>query len=694
MASSNPFVFVDAEKARDAITAQQQKQISDMYQKWADDIAAKADWYGQKTTASAPLSRLQMLELEKQLREAGKEMSNQMYQNYKQNIYSVADAVVGANNSWMSSLGFNLQGLDAAFSHVPMQTVNTLITGQLYEGGWNLSSAIWSANEKIQGDLYAIMAQGLAENTPLKDIVAKMSQYVQPGARNSKSYIRDAQGHRAFPKSADYNAQRLGKTLLQHSYQQALVATTKDNPFILKYQWISGPTACDLCNDRNGQLYDKNELPLDHPNGNCAMWPVMDDNIIDKLADWVNDPDGTYPEIDAFANKLGGYTPNPAPKTAEEWVNKWGNSQKSWGNWYDHLSATAKAEAKALKDQSGLTWTQWYEKHVYNGQTPIVNGKLVKAPKETLSALQKDWFAKAGYSNGQFPKDFTEFAHKLTYAQQSELLKLAGGSWSDAHPFQKMEAYFNQYLMANPQQQKAMQAALKAAQKKVSQGTGGMLLSTEEYLQLARNNPNVAKMLEYENDVFKALFSSGDVSALTRYTGSSYTEINGYLRDIAKGMSEEAARAKWGSSIADCARACEQALNKTTLGQDLVLRRGTDVGDLAGLFMNGDFSSDKRSLYGKTAEELNAMFAGKIGEYAGFTSTSSQWDRGFSGDVEIVFMAPKDAKAASIMNISQYGTSEGETLLNAGTKVKCERIETSDGHFGSDIRVFLTIITK
>ena len=99
-----------------------------------------------------------------------------------------------------------------------------------------------------------------------------------------------------------------------------------------------------------------------------------------------------------------------------------------------------------------------------------------------------------------------------------------------------------------------------------------------------------------------------------------------------------------------------------------------------------------RKLRDMSISELNDMFQGSLGTYHGFTSTSSLWDRGFSGNVEVVFYAPQGTAASSIMKISQFGTSEGETLLNAGTTVRVLRIEESDGHKGSDIRVFMEII--
>lgn len=217
--------------------------------------------------------------------------------------------------------------------------------------------------------------------------------------------------------------------------------------------------------------------------------------------------------------------------------------------------------------------------------------------------------------------------------------------------------------------------------------------TTKDWLNAAKKNPNTNGMLKLEENSFKK-FTEKQVDSLVTYTGGDYERMNNYLRYKAAGMTESEAIAKSGinSRLIEDVNNCKNALAKTKLEQDLVLRRGTDVGDLAGLFMKGDFNDNKSMLRTKSAEKLNEMFQGSVGEYAGFTSTSSQWDKGFRGKVECVIYAPKGTEAASIMNISQFGTAEGETLLNAGTKVVCEKIEKSDGHKGSDIRVFLRII--
>ena len=298
-------IFKDAEAAKAAIMASQQKEIAKLYEDWADEIGERAKYYSHKSTASAPVSERYYRELQKQLRQTSQEVSNEIYKKIKSNIYTVADAVVSDNVKWLESFGFSSDGLNAAFSYVPHEIVQNLVTGQIYDSGWSLSSRIWGDNEQTLKDIYQVMAKGLAENKPIYEIAKDLESYVRPSAKLPWN-LRMADGKKIYKKQVDYNAQRLARTLVQHGYQQSFIATTQKNPFITEYIWRSnGSRACDLCKARDGVHYKKTELPMDHPNGMCTMEPVVAEDMIDQLADWFNSPDGTYPEIDAFAGNFG-----------------------------------------------------------------------------------------------------------------------------------------------------------------------------------------------------------------------------------------------------------------------------------------------------------------------------------------------------------------------------------------------------
>lgn len=302
-------IFKDAEAAKAAIIASQQKEIAKLYEDWADEIGERAKYYSHKSNVSAPVSERYYKELQKQLRATSRQVSNEVYKKIKGNIYLISDAVVKDNIDWLASFGFSMEGLNAAFSYVPAEIVRSLITGQVYESGWSLSQRIWSDNEKTLKDIYQVMAKGLAENKPIYEIAKDLEAYVRPGVRLPWN-LTALDGVRIFKKQVDYNAQRLARTLVQHGYQQSFVAVTKNNPFITEYVWRSdGSRVCELCKARDGQHYKKDELPLDHPNGMCTMEPVVVKNMVDQLAGWFNSPDGTYPEIDAFAKNFG-YSPD------------------------------------------------------------------------------------------------------------------------------------------------------------------------------------------------------------------------------------------------------------------------------------------------------------------------------------------------------------------------------------------------
>lgn len=680
--SANPVLFKDAEEVRDSVTALQKRQISALYEKWAEEIAKKAQQYAGKQTASAALMQQQLDDLKKALKKAGEKTTNEVINNIQTNMYTTANAVVESNAEWLSSLGFSSKGIDVAFGNVPTDVVQNIVTGNVYKGGWNLSSAIWGSNEQTLKDAYEVVAAGVAQNMPVYDIAKLLEQYVSPSAKKPWNLVA-ADGKPIYKKKADYNAQRLARTLVQHTYQQSFQAVTKENPFVHDYIWrANGSRVCELCKERDGKHFEKGKMPLDHPNGMCTMVPNMDslDDISNQLAKWVKSPEGKYPGIDNFAKKLG-----------------------------------------------------------YNA-----SGSQAFTPE------QKKYLEPYGFGPGNMPKDFDDWSHKVSNDHAAEILESMGTSWADPHPYQKLMEYYNKHLVGDvPKSPAAAGAISTGADFAAKYGTSSGAKFNYWYSKLSPDAKAVAKQLKdksgqtwqqwYEANVYKpkagaankkpgaqpnrdpsvvdiggwigkakrqteshmlsteaenfAKMTSAQSNGIAKCTGSAYRKMNGYLRYRAGGMSHEDALA--AARLTDTTY--EQMLNaidglKTVASkEEFVLRRGTDLGDLAGL-MQGDFGKNRDRLEGMSVDELNNMFAGHVGTYAGFTSTSSLWDRGFSNEVEVVLRAPVGTQGSSIMSISQFGTGEGEFLLNAGTRVRVIKVEKSDGHAGSSIRVYMDII--
>lgn len=650
-------IFKDAEAAKAAIMASQQKEIAKLYEDWADEIGERAKYYSHKSTASAPVSERYYRELQKQLRQTSQEVSNEVYKKIKSNIYTVADAVVSDNVKWLESFGFSSAGLNAAFSYVPHEIVQNLVTGQIYDSGWSLSSRIWGDNEQTLKDIYQVMAKGLAENKPIYEIAKDLESYVRPSAKLPWN-LRMADGKKIYKKQVDYNAQRLARTLVQHGYQQSFIATTQKNPFITEYIWRSnGSRVCDLCKARDGVHYKKTELPMDHPNGMCTMEPVVADDMIDQLADWFNSPDGTYPEIDAFAGNFGYQASKTG--TVQDFIAKYGMSSKSPSSWFNSLTQIQKAEAKALKDQSGLTWNEWYEKNIYNGDGSNLGGKK---KIQAFSDVQEKYLKPYGFTKDKMPYDFDDWSHKVSYEQASEILKSMGTSWSDPHPYQQLMKFYNQHLTDKNFVMKTATTTKKVASTTKTVGTQ---FDSAVWRETMRKQ-NLRTMETWCDD-WLATLTGTQKSAVVSYTGSAYEAMNDYLR--ANGAYDASDRTK------QLIKQCQAALKKASLPEEVIVRRGSGYNMLKELGL--DISeANKDKLVGGIVQDL------------GFLSTSPDPSGGFSSGIEYVIKIPEGSQAMYVAPISQFH-SERELLVNCGGKFMVDDVEFDS--YGDVKRIYMTL---
>ena len=443
-------IFKDAEKARDSILKSQQKEIEKLYLEWADEIGKKAEELSHKNTPSALVQERQLKELKKQLEESSKKVANEVYSKIKSNMYKASDAVVGCNAEWMKSLGFDENAANVMFTNVPDSTVRNLVTGQIYDSGWSLSKAIWGDNEKTLKDIYKIVAKGVSENKTTYDIAKELESYVNPNKKLPWN-TNGKDGVRIYKKKVDYNAQRLARTLVQHSYQQSFIATTKDNPFVQDYVWLSnGSRVCPICKARNGKHFSKDKLPMDHPNGMCVMVPAISPNMTKDLADWVKNP-SKHPEIDKFAKKFG-YDENKAGNVLNNYKEKFGNSiysdkmKSAFGDKYDEAK-------KAMVDEfykNGYESTAQFLDDYYDGKikSNILDDLFNGASKNNkkFNKMQEKYLKPYGFSEDNMPATFSDWSHKLEYGDGADILESMGTNWSDPHPYQKLMKFFDENL--------------------------------------------------------------------------------------------------------------------------------------------------------------------------------------------------------------------------------------------------------
>lgn len=292
--------FSDAEEQRQKITQEQQEYIRDLYKQASEEVGKLAE--KAPRVPSDALQKQYLKNLQKQIDEQLKDIEKQLNGEIRSGMTDTVKATVADAKAFLNQNGLPIKG---AYSHVPADIVRSVASGQLYSGNWTLSRALWLNTAETQHDVQSIVAQGIIQNKSAYDIAKDLEKYVNPDARKDWEWSKVYPGTK---KVVDYNAQRLARTMVSHAYQQAFVRTTQKNPFVSKYKWEASNSGrvCEICAERDGKLFDKDELPLDHPNGMCTFTAVMDslDTIGERLGDWASGK--SDPELDKWAEDLYG----------------------------------------------------------------------------------------------------------------------------------------------------------------------------------------------------------------------------------------------------------------------------------------------------------------------------------------------------------------------------------------------------
>ena len=305
MSKENP--FATAEGKRIDITEEQAKQIREMYKQVEKEFGERIRILSNKSNISSIMREQYLKEFTQDLQDRITILNYQLEGTITNNALEIAKAVTEDNEKMLKEMGFG--GVFTTNFYIPQEAVNSIITGKLYEGKWTLSRAIWSDNQKKINDINSIVAKGLAENKSTYELAKDLERYVNPNARKEWSWSKVYPG---TSKKIDYNAQRLARTMISHAYQEAFVLNTKDNPFIEAYQWEASNTdrTCEICAERDGRIYAKDELPLDHPNGMCTFIIVREksyEEIATDLSNWVKGEGDSElnAELDKYADTLG-----------------------------------------------------------------------------------------------------------------------------------------------------------------------------------------------------------------------------------------------------------------------------------------------------------------------------------------------------------------------------------------------------
>lgn len=317
------FDLKSAEEIRRTLTKKQEKQIYQLYLDMYKDVSKKLKKIGKYSK----LEKVQLIMLKREIEQQIKQIDKELKTGIKNSVRDTSRVVVEDTRKFLSKCGF--KDIEQAFYYVPDTIVKRIVSGDVYKGDWTLSKAIWGHTRDFNIKLERIIANGTKYGKSAYEIARDLEQYVNPQQIKKskvikfKQYKRDSKGKFVLDKdgnripegrqktfyfgNVDYNAQRLARTMISHAYQQSFEMVNKNDPFVKGYIWHSSGQhgrTCQLCLSRDGRLFQKDELPLDHPNGMCTFEAYIPDDmstIADKIGKWYSSPVGTYPDIDKYA---------------------------------------------------------------------------------------------------------------------------------------------------------------------------------------------------------------------------------------------------------------------------------------------------------------------------------------------------------------------------------------------------------
>lgn len=260
-------------------------------------------------------------------------LSQEIEKDIKEAVKNTIKGYTDMNAELFSSMCEALSmSFEDMFSKVNENALKQVIEGNIYKDKISLSKRLWSNNKTTLRTIDDIILDGMIAKKNSKDIAKDLEVFVNP------DHAKEYDLFTIHPKSknkVEFNSYRLANTYINHAYQTASKESAKKNPYVEKIIWLSGDDdrVCDLCKERNGQKFDKDKVPLDHPLGRCTYLYDIEDSLEDigkeltgwykgekneKLDNWFNEYGVDFVKEEDISFKEEPKKEEPKPKKEEK----------------------------------------------------------------------------------------------------------------------------------------------------------------------------------------------------------------------------------------------------------------------------------------------------------------------------------------------------------------------------------------
>ena len=283
-----------SEKKRDILTKKLKKEINSLYTDLYKDLSKKIE------TMPANAGQFYLEQIQKELEKEIKKLNKEILTVAKRATKEAAELATGVQSDAFSEISnkYNLDIEDNIFkmcTSINTDVVAEILNGKIYRDRLGISERIWADTKRFNKDIDVIISEGIVQKKGTYAIAKDLEKYLNPA--HKQSIYNGVRGQ------ANYNTYRLAHTSIIHAYQQAAKRSAAKNPYVEHIKWVSAhdKRCCDICKERDGELYKPKDMPLDHPMGRCTFIydiPMSLDEIGKELRSWINGEKN--PKLDAW----------------------------------------------------------------------------------------------------------------------------------------------------------------------------------------------------------------------------------------------------------------------------------------------------------------------------------------------------------------------------------------------------------
>ena len=154
--------------------------------------------------------------------------------------------------------------------------IAAVILGAVYDVDWTLKRALERESERLKSLVDAVIQSGVDRNRNPSQIVKDLEEVLNPTRIGQKSY--ETKDGVIYITKIDCESQRLVRTTVEHIFQESLIEMAEvleeKTEYKVLIRWVSAleENTCQVCESRHNQLYEPQDLPMEHPNGQCDFY--------------------------------------------------------------------------------------------------------------------------------------------------------------------------------------------------------------------------------------------------------------------------------------------------------------------------------------------------------------------------------------------------------------------------------------